>query len=112
PHPSDAGHRPAQSPAAASAAEEPAGVVVPSESALARFGPGIRQQLATVIDRVFLTVSRKGARTLGFSSIDGDGASGALTAAAAELLAQRTSASVCVVDTHVGLPSVHQHFGV
>ncbi len=79
---------------------------------LARFSPEMRHQLAGLVESVFLPASRQPPHRVGFSAIDGGTFSGAIAAAAAELLAERTSATVCVVDAHLAAPTVHALFGV
>jgi len=67
-----------------------------------------RAQLATLVQRLFLPANGEPPRSVAFSGVDAD--SSIITAAAGELLAQQTGASVCVVDAHFTAPSLHAHF--
>ena len=81
-------------------------------SPIAGFSAEMRQQLVGLVERVFMPLSGQPTRCVGFSAIDADGASGAITASVAELLSERTTGTVCVVDAHFASPSLHRYFGV
>jgi Mrp family chromosome partitioning ATPase len=67
-----------------------------------------RAQLAALVQRLFLPATGEPPRSVAFSGVDAD--SSLITAAAGELLAQQTGATVCVVDAHFAAPSLHAHF--
>ena len=91
---------------------KPGQVEPEAASPLAGLSAEMRQQLVGLVERVFLPLSGQSMRCVGFSAIDADGASGAITASVAELLAERTSRTVGVVDAHFAAPSLHRYFGV
>ena len=103
--------RPAQQ-SAATPWTKPGPIEPAAESPLAGFGAEVRQQLAGLVERIFLPLSGPPTRCVGFAAVDADGPSGLITAATAELLSERTTASVCVVDGHLAMPSLHRYFGV
>jgi Mrp family chromosome partitioning ATPase len=70
----------------------------------------VQRNLSGLVERVFLPVSGEPTRSLAFVSIGKDADSGPLAAAAAEMLAERTSRTVCVVDAHFRAPSLHRRF--
>jgi Mrp family chromosome partitioning ATPase len=70
----------------------------------------VQRNLSGLVERVFLPVSGEPTRSLAFVSIGTDADSGPLAAAAAEMLAERTSRTVCVVDAHFRTPSLHLRF--
>jgi Mrp family chromosome partitioning ATPase len=72
----------------------------------------MRQQIAGVVDRVFLPTSREAPRMVAFADIDTDAGSGWVAAAVADMLALRTAASVAMVDMHFADPRVHELFGI
>jgi hypothetical protein len=81
-------------------------------STLAGFSPTMRQQVAGLVERVFLSASTAPARQVGFVAMDHATRSSAVTAAAAETLAGLTSGAICVVDANAARPSLHERFGV
>jgi Mrp family chromosome partitioning ATPase len=89
---------------------EPAGVQ--ATSPLANLPSGIRQQIAGVVERVFLPTSGEAPRTVVFAGVDADAQSGWIAAAVADMLAQRTPASVAVVDMNFASPQLHDYFGI
>jgi len=68
--------------------------------------------LTTLVDRVFLPTSGQPTRVVAFASIGPEVTSGALTATAAVMLAERTTGTICVVDANFRAPSLHHHFGM
>jgi Mrp family chromosome partitioning ATPase len=74
---------------------------------------GARERyLGGLVERVFLPVSGTPTRSVAFVSSGAEADAGALTATAAELLADRVSGTVCVIDANLRRPSLHEHFGV
>jgi Mrp family chromosome partitioning ATPase len=107
-------NRPATSPVPKIMPDEPS-ILAPAQSAAALFDPDVRQRLAMLVDSVFLasaSASRTAIHSVAFAGIEAGATSGGVTAAAAELLAERTSATVCVVDAQLSAPSLHEHFGM
>lgn len=100
----------------------------PASSAIARSGPvdlitsapvmvrprndTVQHRLSGLVERVFLPVSGEPTRSIAFVAIGADLDSGALAATAAEMLADRTSRTVCVVDANFRAPSLHTRFGL
>ena len=72
----------------------------------------MRQQIAGVVDRVFLPTSGEAPATVAFAGVDADARSGWVAAAVADMLAQRTAANVAVVDMNFADPRVHECFGI
>lgn len=85
--------------------------VATSRSAL-HTSHGMRQHLAALVERIFLPVQGEPTRRVAFSAVGTGATSGAITAAAAEMLAQQTTATVCAVDANFGAPSLYEHFRV
>jgi Mrp family chromosome partitioning ATPase len=73
--------------------------------------PEVQQQLAGLVDRVFLSVSGASPHCVAFAFAGGAGSASFVTAVAAEQLAARTAAQVCALDIDFASPSLHQHFG-
>lgn len=73
---------------------------------------GARQQIAGLVERVFLPVSGPAPRVVAFASVDAGGSAGRVAAAAAAVLAQRTGARVGVIDLDFASPSVHECFAI
>lgn len=71
---------------------------------------GARQQIAGLVERVFLPVSGSAPRVVAFASIDPDDATGRIAADAALMLAQRTGSRVAAVDLNFGSPTLHACF--
>jgi len=69
-----------------------------------------RAQIAALVQRLFLPMTGEAPQSVAFSGVDAE--SGLITAAAGELLAQQTTAPVCVVDANFAAPSLHTHFDV
>ena len=89
------------------------GLIEPATaSPVAGFSAEMRQQLVGLVERVFMPLSGEPIRCVGFSAIDPGGASGAITASVAELLSERTTGTVGVVDAYFAAPSLHRYFGV
>jgi Mrp family chromosome partitioning ATPase len=89
------------------------GLIEPATaSPIAGFSAEMRQQLVGLVERVFIPLSGQPTRCVGFSAIDPAGVSGSITAAVAELLSERTTGTVGVVDAHFTSPSLHRYFGV
>jgi len=86
--------------------------IEPITSPCATFDVGIRHQLAGLVERVFLVGSAEAPRCVAFAGIGTDARAGSIAAAVGEILAQQTTASVCVVDADFMSPSVHDCFGV
>ncbi|MQA31253.1 MAG: hypothetical protein GEU82_15700 [Luteitalea sp.] len=70
------------------------------------------QHLAALVDRVFLPVSGEATRCVAFAPIGREADSDGLAAIAAEMLVERTTRNVCVIDANFRRPSLHDHFGV
>jgi Mrp family chromosome partitioning ATPase len=70
------------------------------------------RHLAALVDRVFLSTSGVPIHTVVFASTGEEVDSALLTATAAQLLAEQTARTVCVVDANFRTPSLHQRFGV
>jgi Mrp family chromosome partitioning ATPase len=107
----ECGFEPVNRPAPATVPPEESEFVGPSGSARTRFSPVVRQRLEPLVNALLLPASRR-LHAVGFSPIDGGDGLGEITAAVAELLAERTPASVCVVDTHLSAPTVQAQLGV
>jgi Mrp family chromosome partitioning ATPase len=108
----DVAPRPAPESAPTRLRSEPGSIESAIESPVASLRAEIRQQLAGLVERVFLPLSGQPRQCVGFSAVDTDATAGMITAAAAQLLSERTTATVCVVDAQLTSPSLHQHFGV
>jgi Mrp family chromosome partitioning ATPase len=94
---------PVRTPSTARSMDSPATQAVVIDDAL-------RPHLVALVERVFAPVSGNPARSVAFSGLGSQSAF--ITAAAADLLATQTGASVCVVDAHFASPSLHEQFGV
>jgi protein-tyrosine kinase len=73
---------------------------------------GTRPHLSALVERVFLPVSGEPRRCVAFSAVGTGARSGGIVATVADLLAQQTSGSVCLVDANFSAPSLHTCFGV
>jgi Mrp family chromosome partitioning ATPase len=71
-----------------------------------------RQQLAGLIERVFLPVPGPAPRAVAFANVDSHDSSAWIAATTAAMLAQRTGASVGVVDLDFARPSIHEYFAL
>jgi Mrp family chromosome partitioning ATPase len=89
--------------------ERPVG---PAGSAVQRLKPRAQQQLRGLIERVFLPVSGETVRSVGVAAVGQGVASGPITAALTELLAQQTHGRVCAIDANYARPSLHEQFGL
>jgi Mrp family chromosome partitioning ATPase len=89
--------------------ERPVG---PAGSAVQRLKPRAQQQLRGLIERVFLPVSGETVRSVGLAAVGPGVASGPITAALTELLAQQTHGRVCAIDANYARPSLHEQFGL
>lgn len=74
--------------------------------------PGARQQIAALIERVFLPAGGPAPRVVAFASVEADDSSGRVVAATATMLAQRTGARVGAIDLNFAAPSVHDWLAV
>lgn len=72
----------------------------------------LERYLGGLVERVFFATSGRPTRAVAFVSTGAEADAGALTATAAELLAERVSGTVCVIDANLQRPYLHQHFGV
>ena len=81
-------------------------------SALDGLTPAVRDQLSALATRVFLGSEGRQTRSIAFAPVDGSIRSGAITTAAAEILSQQTTGSVCVLDAKIAAPTLHSSFGV
>jgi Mrp family chromosome partitioning ATPase len=73
--------------------------------------PQVRQQLAGLVERVFLRDSPETLHCVAFADATGQAQAGRITAAVARLLAAQTPAQVCALDTAFQHPSLHEWFG-
>jgi capsular exopolysaccharide synthesis family protein len=83
-----------------------------STSAIPKLGDVAREEVAKLVQRIFLT-SREGgsSRAVAFCGIGhGDGASWMCAQVALAVAAQGTT-SVCAVDANLGSPELHRYFG-
>lgn len=71
-----------------------------------------REQVAKLVQRLFLLPSKDAARAVVFSGSEPGNGCSWICARAAEILAAHVSGSVCIVDANLRSPSLHQHFGV
>jgi hypothetical protein len=71
-----------------------------------------RQQIAAVVDRVFVPVSGPAPRVVAFASVEVDDLVGWIAATAGETLARQTGARVAVLDLNFAAPSIHECFGL
>lgn len=92
------------------ALREPAGIQ--TTSPLSDLDPSIRQQIAGVVERVFLPISGQAPRMVAFAGVDADARSGWIAAAVADMLAQRTAARIAIVDMNFANPHLHECFGI
>jgi Mrp family chromosome partitioning ATPase len=74
--------------------------------------PAVRQQIAGVVERVFLPVGAAAPRLVVFAGIDADAHAEWVAAAVADMLAQRTPATIAVVDMNFANPRLHECFGI
>jgi Mrp family chromosome partitioning ATPase len=87
-------------------------VAAPASVAMRARNDTVQRNLSGLVERVFLPVSGEPTRSIAFVAIGTDLDSGALAATAAEMLAERTSRTVCVVDANFRAPSLHARFGL
>jgi Mrp family chromosome partitioning ATPase len=72
----------------------------------------VTQQLSGLVDHVFLHDSAQPLHCIVFADASAPAHSGMVTAAVARLLAARTAARVCALDTAFAAPSLHEYFGL
>jgi Mrp family chromosome partitioning ATPase len=81
-------------------------------SPLAELASSERQQIAGLVERVFLPISGTVPRVIAFAGVDRDAGSGWVAAAVADMLAQRTAGRIAVVDVNFANPRLHECFGI
>ena len=73
---------------------------------------GDRQQIAGLVERVFMPLSGPAPRMVAFAGVDAAGPSVWVAAAAAEMLARRKPARVVAIEMDMANPSLHECFGI
>jgi hypothetical protein len=81
-------------------------------SSLIALEPVARQQITGLVERVFVPAEGEAPRTVAFAGIDTDALSAWITAAVADILAQRTAATIGVVEMNFANPRMHECFGI
>lgn len=98
------------------APSEPRHLRMPAtETAVSRKRHGLsdeeREPLIGMIDRLFLPTLTEPLRCVAVAGVETQIASAPVAAALAEMLAERASARVCLVDANFTSPSLHEQFG-
>jgi capsular exopolysaccharide synthesis family protein len=93
----------------------------PVASAPAEFVPGTpalqmeeaaREEVTKLVHRLFLMSGASGARQVVFTGTEQGNGCSWICAHTADILASRVAGSVCVVDCHLKLPTLHEQFHV
>lgn len=79
-------------------------------SPLTTLSSDIRQQIAGIVERVFLPRSGEAPRVVAFAGLDADARSGWIAAAVADMLAQRTAARIAIADLNFTDPEVDRYY--
>jgi Mrp family chromosome partitioning ATPase len=71
-----------------------------------------RGHIFRLVQKLFLAPDAPSPRVLAFASVEQGSEHGRISTRVAELLAEYTQASVCIVDANLATPSLHRHLGV
>ena len=71
-----------------------------------------REEVAKLVQRVFLLPGPKAARFVVFAGTEAGNGCSWMCSRAAEILAAQVTGSICVVDANLRSPALHQQFGV